>query len=235
MFTKISSLTLAILLFLVVLGSQSHLYVFGISLAVLMLATFAINYKRLNFTWPHLLLPVIYLLGLGSIFIIIPLSALRIIFLILASVVFYFLEIKLGRESHFLQNIYLLSVFALYLGLFAFQYYFKLAFFWFIPICFALTYFFTIQGFAGFSLPAKKYFYILIATVCSEAATGLIIWPTHYFVDAVVLFCIFYALWIFSFSAFFGKLTRQKVYWQLILVSMVLLITLSTAAWRPIR
>ncbi|MBX4191770.1 MAG: hypothetical protein KW804_03155, partial [Candidatus Doudnabacteria bacterium] len=81
----------------------------------------------------------------------------------------------------------------------------------------------------------KRYFHLLIAMVITEITWALSFWPTHFFVNAVVLFCAFYLLWLFSFSAFFGKLTKQKVYWQLTLIAIVLILTLSTTAWRPVR
>lgn len=235
MFTKISSLTLAILLFVVLLGSRSNLYILAAAVLILIFATFALNLKRLNFTWPHLLLPTTYILGVTAVFVVISSHTIQIEFLILASTMFYFLEVKLGHESHFLQNIYLLTVFALYLGMFAVQFYFHLSTFWILPTAFFLTYMFVIQGFAGFSLPTKKYFYFLIALICTEAVLGLTLWPTHFLVDAVVLFSLFYLMWIFSFSAFFGKLSKQKIYWQTALLVIVLILTLTTAAWRPLR
>jgi len=235
MFTRISSLILAILLFLVFLGSSASFYIFATSVVILIFASLAINFKRLNFTWPHLMLPVIYLLGTGSVFTIISSSTIRTIFLIVVAVVFYLLEIKLGHESHFLQNVYLLSVFALCLALFAAQFYFNIKIWWMVPATFVLTYLLAIQGFAGFSLPSKKYFYILVALICAEVVWALSFWPIHYYGDAVILFSFFYLLWLFSFSAFFGKLSRQKVYWQLTLIAIVLTLTLTTAAWRPIR
>lgn len=234
MFTRISSFILAILLFLVFLGSAANLYVFAASVAILIFASLAINFKRLNFTWPHLMLPVIFLIASGSVFTIINSSTLRLVFLVAIAVTFYFLEIKLGRESHFLQNVYLLSVFALFLSLSAFGFYFNVRVWLIVPMVFLMTYLLAIQGFAGFSLPSKKYFHLLIALVVAEVAWGLSFWPTHFFVNAVIIFCFFYILWLFSFSAFFGKLTRQKVYWQLTLVTIVLALTLATAAWRPL-
>ncbi len=235
MFTKISSLILAILLPLLFWGSKSNLYVFAAAVVVLIFASLAINFKRLNFTWPHLMLPVLFLAASGSVFVLITSSTLQILFLIAAAFVFYFLEVKLGRESHFLQNTYLISVFALYLAVFAVQFYFNMRVWVVVPAMFVLTYLLAIQGFAGFSLPSKKYFHLLIALVAGEVTWALSFWPTHFFVNAVILFSFYYLLWIFSFSAFFGKLTRQKVYWQLTLVAIVLILTLSTAAWRPIR
>lgn len=235
MFTKISSLTLAILLFLVLLGTQTNLYVYGAAIVVLIFASLAINFKRLNFTWPHLLLPCIYLVGVGGVSAIIGSPTIRLVFLVAASIIFYFLELKLGHESHFLQNVYLLSVFALYLTLFALAFYFNLQILLVVGFSFILTYILAVGGLAGFSLPAKKYFHILTALLCAEVVWGLSFWPTHFFVDAVILFCFFYLLWLFSFSAFFGKLTRQKIYWQLTLIAIVLAVTLLTAAWRPLR
>jgi hypothetical protein len=218
----------------VFLGSAAHLYVFATSVVVLIFASLAINFKRLNFTWPHLMLPVIFLVASGSVFTIINSSTLRLIFLIGIAITFYFLEVKLGKESHFLQNVYLLSVFALFLSMFAVVFYFNIKVWYMVPATFILSYLLAIQGFAGFSLPSKKYFHLLIALVCTQVAWALSFWPTHFFVDAVILFIFFYTLWLFSFSAFFGKLTRQKVYWQLTLVAIVLILTLASAAWKPL-
>jgi hypothetical protein len=233
MFNRISSVILSILLFLVFLGS-GNLVVFSTGLVLFALATFAINFKRLRWSWPHLLLPVLYLLGIGSIYAAITGSSLRMVFLIFAAIVFYGIEIQLGRESHFLQNVYLFSVFAIFLGLYALQFYFHLNLIWMIVLVFALSYLLILQGFAGFSLPVKKYFSFLVALTCAEAAWGLALWPTYYVVNAVVTFAIFYLLWIFSFSAFFGKLTKSKIIWQLSLVAIVLLATFATASFKPI-
>ncbi|MGE5392328.1 MAG: hypothetical protein ACM3NH_01105 [Candidatus Saccharibacteria bacterium] len=234
MFNRLSSLILAILLFAILAGSANNFYVFAVSLAILLVASFSINLKRVGLSWPHLLLPVFFLLGIGGVFVIITTSAERNIFLLAASVVFYLLESNLGKESHLLQNIYLFSVFSLFLGLFSAQFYFHLPTVLLVAATYLISHLLIVQGYAGFSLPAKKYFHILTGLACAEVAWGLTFWPTHYFVDAVVLFCVFYLIWIFSFSAFFGKLTWKKAYWQLGLVGLALLITLTSAAWRPL-
>jgi hypothetical protein len=154
--------------------------------------------------------------------------------LVFASAVLYGVEAQLGRESHFLQNVYLFSVFSWFLGLFAVKFYLHVPTIWTVLAGFAVAYLLIVQGFAGFSLPAKKYFNFLIALVCAQIVWGLLFWPTHYLVNGVVLFCIFYLLWIFSFSAFFGKLSVKKIYWQAALVLFVLIVTLATAAWQPL-
>ena len=89
---------------------------------------------RLDFTWPHLLLPVLFLIGTGSVFAVIPGAQVRLIFLIFAAVTFYVLELKLGVESHFLQNIFLLSVLGWYVGLFALKFYVNFPTIWLAQI-----------------------------------------------------------------------------------------------------
>lgn len=234
MFNKISSLILAILLFLVLRGSQVDFTVVVASLGVLIICTFAINIKRLGFSWSHLLLPIFFIVGVGCIFSVLTNPTWRFSFLVFASMLFYFVETHLGRESHFLQNIYLASVFAIYVGLFAVNFYFHVGTLWTVLSSFVLTYVLIAQGFAGFSLPAKKYFTIIISLVIAQATWGLLLWPVFYLNSAVVVFCMFYLLWIFSFSAFFGKLSIKKIYLQASLISVVLLATLLTAAWKPL-
>jgi hypothetical protein len=237
MFNKISSLVLALAMFMVFLGSVrsvNDFYIFIASVGVLVVVVTAINIKRVGFSWSHLLLPIIYIIGVANIFMVITNPSIRSVFLFFASAVLYWIESQLGRESHFLQNVYLFSVFSWFLGLFAVNFYLDVATTWTVLIAFGVSYLLIAQGFAGFSLPAKKYFNFLIALICAQSVWGLLYWPTHYMVNAVVLFCIFYLLWIFSFSAFFGKLSLKKIYWQAVMVGFVLLVTLATAAWQPL-
>jgi hypothetical protein len=239
MLNRISAVVLTILLFLISWWSisglnPSSLTVFSVSLALFIICTFIVNWRRLGFSWPHLLLPCFYLAGVGSIFVVLTNPTWRTVFIVLACLMFYIIELQLGRESHFLQNIFLFSVFAILVGLFAVQFYFHISYFLLAPVVFIVTYFLIVQGFAGFSLPAKKYFSFLTALVCAECAWGLSLWPTYYVVDAIIVFAVFYLLWIFSFSAFFGKLTRSKIYLQLSLVAIIILAVLITANFRPL-
>ena len=234
MFNRISTLILSILLFMVLLGSAASLQVLVLALSILILGVLAVNYKRVGLIWPHLLLPTFYLLGVGSIFSVISSPTWRLVFLIAACLVFYVMEMELGRESHFLQNVFLFSVLAIFIGLFAIQFYFHLYFLWLVLSIFILSYLLIVQGFAGFSLPVKKYFSLLIALVIAETAWGLSLWPTYFVVNAIITFAIFYLLWIFSFSAFFGKLTRNKIYWQLSLTMVIIAVVIATANFKPL-
>jgi hypothetical protein len=112
-------------------------------------------------------------------------------------------------------------------------YYFRLNFVWLFFGTFVLTWLLILQGFAGFGISGKKYFYVIIPLLCSELALGVAAWPTHFFVNAVVTFSAYYLLWVLAFAAFLGKLNRNKIYWQLFFVTFILALTLLTAAWKP--
>jgi hypothetical protein len=239
MFNRISSATLTFILILIAWMSTNginpaSLTVFVIAWVLFIICTFIFNWRKLGFSWPHLLLPIFYLVGIGSVFVVLPTQTLRILFLIPASLVFYFLETQLGHESHFLQNLYLFSVFAVFIGLNAVQFYFRINTLFMSLLVFLFSYMLIVQGFAGFSLPVKKYFSVLIALICAEVAWGLSLWPTFYVVNAIIIFSVFYLLWIFSFSAFFGKLSRNKIYWQLSLVFIALAVVLVSANFKPL-
>lgn len=234
MFTKVSSFALAVLMYVVLYGTRTNPYLVLAGTFGLVLASLAINYRRLNFTWPHLLLPAIYSVATASVFVLIPSPFWQEVFLGAAALVLFLMELRLGKESHLLQNIFLISSFGIFLGLFGLDFYYRLPTYVFVPLMFAAGFILSVQGLTGFQLPAKKYFYILTAVITAEVAWGLRFWPTFYFVNATVLFSVFYAIWLFSFSAFFGKLSRAKIFWQLSLIAIVLVIVLSTAAWKPI-
>lgn len=235
MFDRISPIVLSILLVVVLLGSVNNLGMLGISSTVLILFATFINYKRLGFYWPHLLLPIFFLIGITTAYAIIPSPSIRLVFLVLAVVSFFYLEKQLGHESHYLQNMFLVSVFLVYVALFAARFYFvDISFWWELAGIAVLTIVFIMQGFAGISLPSKKYFSLLIVAVITESGLGLMLWPSHFLVNAVVLFLLFYLLWTFASAAFFGKLTSKKIYWQSTLIFIVLLLILATAAWQPL-
>lgn len=222
-------------MFLVLAGSDRNIWVFLASQLVLILVTIYVNYRRFGLYWSHLLLPIFFLLGVVMVGAIMPSTITKIVFTAFAVVGFMSLELHLGHESHLLQNLYLLSIFMIYLGLFAGRFYFvDVSFWWILALLGISTYFLILQGFAGVSLPSKRYFCLVVTLVVTEAALGLMLWPTYFLVNAAVLFSIFYLLWLFAFSAFFGKLSAKKISWQLALIGIALIVTLSTAAWQPL-
>lgn len=234
MFTQIASVILSLALIFVLPATAPSPWLYMAAVIFLCIVSVVVNIKKVNFSWSHLMLPVIYIMSVSSVFLIITNPALRLPFLILAAINLFFIEFNLGKESHLLQNAFLLSVFGLYAGMFAFHYYFNLNHWWLLLGMFVITYVLILQGFAGFSLPAKKYFVWLISLVVTQITWALSFWPTFYLVNATAVFLVFYIFWIFSFSAFFGKLSRHKLFLQLGLIIIVLGIVLGTTPWRPL-
>jgi hypothetical protein len=230
----ITAITLSILLFISFTLSGESISLICYSVLGLIAVTYLINLLRLELSWPHLLLPIFFLLAVGLSYLIITIPALRTVFLVISGLLFYFLEINLGKESYFLQSIFLLSAFGIYSGLFALEFYLNLNIWLILLGVSAFTLLFTLQGFAGFELYTKKNLILLIVLIITESALGLLLWPVYFLVSGAVLFAIFYLLWIFLVSSFFGKLTRNKIYWQLSMVSIFLLIIFISSAWRPL-
>ncbi|OGE81218.1 MAG: hypothetical protein A3E98_02080 [Candidatus Doudnabacteria bacterium RIFCSPHIGHO2_12_FULL_48_11] len=234
MFERISPIVLAGLFLLAVLGSGRDLPLLaGLVVVVAFIAT-VVNYRRFGLYWSHLLLPVLYLLGVGGVYATVSDIAVKSIFLGGSVIGFYFLERQLGKESHLLQNLYLVSAFLIYLAIFAMRFYFaSLSIWWSLMFIAFATWLLIVQGFAGITSSSKKYFILATVLAITELALGLILWPTLYFVNAAVVFLVFYLFWLLAFSAFFGKLTPKKIYWQISLVGLALIIVISTAAWQP--
>lgn len=235
MYQRISSILLAVFMFLGFSFVQTDFQrLVFLTLGLILVAT-VINIRRLGFVWPHLLLPILFLAAAGSTYAMLNYEAIRIWFLVAGCLAFYFLEIKLGQESHFLQGLFLLSAFGLFVTLFAADFYFRINQIWMFAAGYFVAWLLITQGLAGFELPAKKYFVQLIALIVAQTALGLSLWPTHFAASGAVLFLIFYLLWIFAVSAFFGKLSRTKIYWQLGLAAIALLAILATTPWRPLN
>jgi len=234
MLKRVSAIILSILLFLSFTLSGESISLLGISVLGLMVISYVLNSFQLKFTWPHLLLPTFFLLAVGVSFAVITLPIIRTIFLVVSAILYYLLQIKLGKESYFLQSVFLLSAFGIYSGLFALEFYLNLNIWLVLLGVLVFTLLFTLQGFAGFELTTKKNLILIIVLLITQSALGLLLWPVHFLVSGAVLFGIFYLLWVFLVSAFFGKLTRNKIFWQVGLVSIFLLIILSTAAWKPL-
>lgn len=234
MFSRVSSAILALLFFFVFSSGSANQWYFFSSVAFLVIASCLINIRRIGLSWSHLLLPVLYLFATASVYVVISSASLRLVFLLAATLCFYLIELQLGKESHFLQNIFLFSVFAIFLGIFALDFYVQISPPALSAMFFVASLVFIVQGFAGFSLPVKKYFVFLTALIIAQLSWGISLWPTHYTVNAAILFSVFYLLWIFSVAVFFGKLTWKKAILQAGLVVLALAAILSAAAWRQL-
>src|SRR3989338_1601211 len=161
----ISSLLLAVLLFLGFTGGASNIFLLAAILAGLILLAFIVNFTRLGFAWPHLLLPTFFLLAAGFTQAIIISNFGRMIFVVIAAILFYFLETRLGRESHYLQGMYLMSIFGIYTGLFSLRFYLNLNIWLLAGAIIFFTSLFSLQGYAGFDLSTKRSFIFVTVLV----------------------------------------------------------------------
>lgn len=70
--------------------------------------------------------------------------------------------------------------------------------------------------------------------IMAEFAWVLLFWPVHFFTAAVVMLAVFYLIYMISHLSLIGKLSRRKIYFQVSLISIVVLIALLSSAWQPI-
>lgn len=76
----------------------------------------------------------------------------------------------------------------------------------------------------------------LIGTlVMAELTWVLQFWPIHFFSLAVVSLAGFYLIFMFSHLQSIGKLSSRKIYFQVSLIALVVLLTLLSSPWQPIN
>lgn len=66
-----------------------------------------------------------------------------------------------------------------------------------------------------------------------EMTWVLLFWPLHYLNMAVVSFSGFYGLYMLSRHYFENRLTRDKVYFHLALITVMLILSLISSPWNP--
>ncbi|OGE76344.1 MAG: hypothetical protein A3C85_00925 [Candidatus Doudnabacteria bacterium RIFCSPHIGHO2_02_FULL_48_21] len=75
---------------------------------------------------------------------------------------------------------------------------------------------------------------LVMALVMMEVAWTVLFWPVHFFTSAVMSFSAFYLIYMLAMFYFKGRLNRRKVYFQVSLISIVVLVTLASSSWQPI-
>lgn len=117
--------------------------------------------------------------------------------------------------------------------------------FMFAAFIWSLNYFFTpppwvvmILSGAGFFALLWPYLHTLGTwvgtTVMVEFTWVLLFWPVHFFTQAVASLAVFYLMFMLSYLRSIGKLTRPKIYFQVSLISFIVIIALLSSAWEPI-
>lgn len=234
MFDKLSSLFFSGLLFLLLFNSQESVYVLLGSAVALVIALIAVNLRKVGLAWSHQFISLTYIVAVFSGFVLVPSQNFRLVFLIASCILFYFVQMNLGKESQLLQNVFLGSLFIIYTAIFSLQHYQNINIWLLLALIALLTFMFSIQGFAGFSISSKKHFIFVLTVLCVEASAGLYLWPIYFPIKGAILFLLFYLFWVFSVADFFGKLTRKKVIFQSVIVFACLVILLLSTTWRKL-
>jgi hypothetical protein len=234
MLDKLSSVFFSGLLFLLLFNSQESIYVLVGSAVALMVAILAMNLRKVGLAWSYQFISLTYIAAVFSGFILVPNQNLRLIFLIISAILFYFVQINLGKQSQLLQNVFLGNLFVIYVAIFSLQHYQRINLWVFLGLVTFLTFIFSVQGFAGFSTVSKKYFIFVLTFLAAQASLALFFWPVLFLTKAVVLFFLFYLFWSFAVAVFFGKLTKKKIILQSGIVFISLVLLLVSAAWQKL-
>lgn len=192
--------------------------------------------SRADFLW--LVMPGLFLLGIfGTVAA--TQAGIGIFFAILASYLFYFYHrhfpspIPLYIEQVFtLYGAFLLSIF-----LWSFNYFFTPA--WWITTLLMFGGFFLLflQAFYKMARPPGEAVFdaLVMALLMVEVSWAVLFWPVHFFTAAVISFAVFYLAYMLGVQYFKGRLNRRKIYFQTSLISIVVLITLISSSWQPIK
>lgn len=197
---------------------------------LLTLFLFFLSFRRSTPPRPkyHLLLPLAFLLGLfGTVA-----AAPRVgtVFAILGSFLLYQFyrfsarTVPLNVERTFsLFTAFLFSVFV-----WSVNYYFTPEW-WTIVILAA-------SGFFAIFLFKQQPLGVWVGTlIMSEVVWALLFWPVHFFTAGTAAFGVFYLCYLLADLHFHRKLSRRMVYFQVSLISFVVLITLVSSSWQPIN
>lgn len=234
MFDKLSSLFFSGLLFLLLFNSQESVYVLLGSAVALIIAILAVNIRKVGLAWSHQFISLTYIVAVFSGFVLVPSQNFRLVFLIAGCILFYFVQINLGKESQLLQNVFLGSLFIIYTAIFSLQHYQNISIWLLLILVFVLTLIFSIQGFAGFSTSSKKHFIFILTIFCVEAFVALYLWPIYFLIKGAILFLLFYLFWVFATANFFGKLTAKKIIFQSTIVFICIVVLLLSTTWHKL-
>ena len=237
----------ALILLTAFFGSRSGAQRFGsfyLAVAVSVLLILAMQFRLLRKTsksindllW--LVMPCLFLVGtFGAVAS--TSAGLGLFFAVLSSYLFYFYHrhfpspIPLYIEQTFsLYGAFLLSVF-----LWGLNFFFTPA--WWIMLLFGFISFFPFfwQAFYKMSRSGSAALFdaLIVALFVVEMIWAMLYWPVYFFTVAVVMFGAIYLVYMLAFQYFKNRLNRRKIYFQVMVVSFVVLIALSTASWQPIK
>ncbi len=231
------------LLFLVVLQAFSNplpvfriylpLFLSYVILVLLYNRWYLIKLQKYNL-WTLVKTALFLLAGFG-IFLIIPFTGLKSLFLVISVFVVTFFELSLGSFSeNILTSETILIAFGLFVSLAAFSEYFPSFKF------FAVTASFFAAGLLARSfyelVPKENYLKsisaIILGLLVSEFFWALTFLPFHFTVIGLILFNLFYFFTLINYYHFFNTLSFKKLQFHLILIVFTSAMVLLSTPWK---
>lgn len=185
-----------------------------------------------------LLLPLFFIFASLAAVTVLPRGYLRIMVLALSAVVFFGAELRLRpriASQLFFDNVFLLSTFGIFLGIWAGEFFLTPAWWIIIGALFLSSLILFWYGFYPSPLPNfEKFVYSLIsALILAQAGWALLLLPLHYLTVAVVFTSFFFLIWELTRFHIRGSLTRQKVIFHLVIVGLLVMASFYGAKWLP--
>lgn len=213
---------------------------------------YLIYLQKYNF-WVLLRSALLYISGFG-IFVLLPTSMARLLFLVSACLLIILFEISLGN---FAENLFINETLIIAFGFFIFlaalnQYFpYSQQFAWHLGKLRVLGWKFSMQPFyllgtflAALFLSRSFYEFIpqgektkwtaalAMGLFCAELFWALSLLPFHYATQALVLFSVYYFCLILNYFYLFNTLTLKKIQFHLILIILVCGITVLATPWK---
>ncbi|MEK9180885.1 MAG: hypothetical protein AAB871_01485 [Patescibacteria group bacterium] len=245
MFQKFVALILGFLLFLFFYRDVSPLSVVGLrmiwfTLGVTVVNAYFIRREIKKFLDLSLLLfPVLFIWSAIAVVFLLPGGALKLLGILIT--ILLFIKIEANPTARYLgpfeEKVFFITAFGLFLGVWTLDYYFNFSW-WlvillFFGICFALLWsaFYPL----GTTLYRKLLYCHFAALLLAQSSWALLFWSLHYFTMSVVFMGFFYLAWIIFRLQLEANINGKKVFFHVMLVTVLEATALTFARWLPPR
>jgi len=215
---------------------KNYLIFVLVSLVVILLANYfwlRRNERRAVF----LLLPALFSLGAFGILATVSGLGFKVIIALALALLFYFYQLRYPvSHSTSLEEVFnLVTALVLLVFLWALSFFFNLSWWGLLMITFILFFLLFWQAFykIGKQSTELSLWTLLSAILVVEVSWAVLYLPVHFLTSSVVVFSAFYLIYMFSRLYQKDKLSRDKIYFQLGLMGIVLLLSLVSSRWTP--
>jgi len=184
-------------------------------------------------------LPVLFLFGYFGTLAAVSAPSMKVVVAALGAGIFYLFELYLpSTHPRAVGEVTVLTTgFLFQVTLWAGNFFFLLP--WWALMCAVFTFssglFFLMFVYRDLYRKNALFWALICALVQVEIAWAVFFWPVHFLTAAVTNFACFYILFIVSSMHFEGRLHKKGVYFQIILILIVLLMSLLSSPWSPLQ